>query len=219
MSGFRAVHIPGHAPGMIALYRERDGLALTSDCFYTLDPQTGIHGPPRLPHPAFNLDTEQARASIRKLAELKPSSAWPGHAEPLTRRRRRPARARGRGDLMGKRSRRRGAQDALAAPESEYRSPAGDVLVLRGAMSPATRREYAATAAGSPLSREDAWQRAAEFLFERLARALGDRRHRADHAPEGAARPLSLRHAGRAPVDPRGAARAPRRALPRARAP
>ncbi len=70
---------------------------------------------------------------------------------------------------MGKRSRRRGAQDALAAPESEYRSAAGDVLVLRGAMSPATRREYAGAAAGAPLSREDAWQRAVEFLFERLA--------------------------------------------------
>jgi hypothetical protein len=70
---------------------------------------------------------------------------------------------------MGKRSRRRGAQDAPAAPESEYRSPAGDLLVLRGALSPATRLEYAAAAAGSPLSREDAWQRAAEFLFERLA--------------------------------------------------
>jgi hypothetical protein len=36
-------------------------------------------------------------------------------------------------------------------------------------MTPATRREYAAAAAGSPLSREDAWQRAVEFLFERLA--------------------------------------------------
>jgi hypothetical protein len=70
---------------------------------------------------------------------------------------------------MGKRSRRRGAQDALAAPASEYRSPSGDLLVLRGALSPATRREYAAAAAGSPLSQEDAWQRAAEFLFERLA--------------------------------------------------
>jgi hypothetical protein len=70
---------------------------------------------------------------------------------------------------MGKRSRRRGAADALSAPESEYRSPGGDVLVLRGAMTPATRREYAAAAGGSPLSREDAWQRAVEFLFERLA--------------------------------------------------
>jgi hypothetical protein len=69
---------------------------------------------------------------------------------------------------MGKRSRRRGAEQ-LSAPESAYRGPEGDVLVLRGAMSPATRREYAAALAGSPLSREDAWQRAVEFLFERLA--------------------------------------------------
>jgi hypothetical protein len=70
---------------------------------------------------------------------------------------------------MGKRARRRGAQDAPAAPESEYRGPGGDLLVLRGAMSPATRREYAGAAGGSPLSREDAWQRGVEFLFERLA--------------------------------------------------
>ena len=84
VSGFRVVHLPGHAPGLIALYRERDGLALTTDCFYTLDPQTGIHGQPRVAAAAFNLDTEQARASIRKLAALAPSAAWPGHAEPLT---------------------------------------------------------------------------------------------------------------------------------------
>jgi hypothetical protein len=70
---------------------------------------------------------------------------------------------------MGKRSRRRGAADALRAPESPYSGPDGSVLVLRGAMTPATRREYAEVLAGSPLSREDAWQRAVEFLFERLA--------------------------------------------------
>src|SRR6187551_190804 len=69
---------------------------------------------------------------------------------------------------MGKRSRRRGRDD-LAAPTTEYRDPDGNVLELRGAMSPATRRRYAEVAAGSPLSREDAWQRAVEFLFERLA--------------------------------------------------
>jgi hypothetical protein len=69
---------------------------------------------------------------------------------------------------MGKRGRRRGAE-RLKAPDSEYRSPDGAVLVLRGAMSPATRREYAAAMGGSPLSREDAWHRGVEFLFERLA--------------------------------------------------
>ena len=70
---------------------------------------------------------------------------------------------------MGKRARRRGAEQALRAPDSEYRSADGDLLTLRGAMTPATRREYAAAMAGSPLSREDAWQRGVEFLFERLA--------------------------------------------------
>jgi len=84
VGGFRVVHLPGHAPGLIGLYRERDGVALVSDAFYTLDIQTGLHGAPRVAHPAFNADTEQARASIRKLAALTPTAAWPGHAEPLT---------------------------------------------------------------------------------------------------------------------------------------
>jgi hydroxyacylglutathione hydrolase len=84
VAGFEVVGIPGHAPGMIALWRATDRLALTSDCFYTLDPQTGRHGPPRLAHDGFNFDTEQARASIRKLAALEPAAAWPGHAKPVT---------------------------------------------------------------------------------------------------------------------------------------
>jgi hypothetical protein len=67
---------------------------------------------------------------------------------------------------MAKRARKR---DRPRAPESEYRDPDGNLLVLRGAMTPGTRREYAAASAGSPLSREDAWHRAVEFLFERLA--------------------------------------------------
>jgi glyoxylase-like metal-dependent hydrolase (beta-lactamase superfamily II) len=69
---------------MIALFRERDRLLLCSDLVYTLDVQTGRSGPPRLPLDAFNLDTEQARASVRKVIALAPSAAWPGHAEPLT---------------------------------------------------------------------------------------------------------------------------------------
>jgi hydroxyacylglutathione hydrolase len=84
VSGFKVVHIPGHSPGQIALWRESDRVALTADCFYTLDPGTGRHGPPRVPLHGFNLDTEQARASIRKIAALEPSAAWPGHADPVT---------------------------------------------------------------------------------------------------------------------------------------
>ncbi len=83
VAGFRVIHLPGHAPGLIGLFRESDRLALASDCFYTLDPQTGIKGEPRVPHAAFNLDPEQTRASMRKLAALEPSSAWAGHADPI----------------------------------------------------------------------------------------------------------------------------------------
>jgi hydroxyacylglutathione hydrolase len=84
VAGFRVVHLPGHAPGLIGLWREADRLALVSDCFYTLDPQSGVPGRARVPHPAFNHDTEQARASMRKLAAMEPAAAWPGHANPLT---------------------------------------------------------------------------------------------------------------------------------------
>jgi hypothetical protein len=59
-------------------------------------------------------------------------------------------------------------KDRLKAPESEYRDADGSVLVLRGAMTPATRLQYAEVAKGNILSREDAWQRSVEFLFERL---------------------------------------------------
>jgi hypothetical protein len=69
---------------------------------------------------------------------------------------------------MGKRARRRGAAEKLVAAESSYTSPGGDELVLRGAMTPKTRSQYTAVLHGG-LQQEDAWQRAVEFLFERLA--------------------------------------------------
>ena len=70
---------------------------------------------------------------------------------------------------MGKRSRARGRAEKLTAPESEYASPEGDVLVLRGSLTAKTRRQYHDVLHGNVLSQEDAWQRATELLFERLA--------------------------------------------------
>lgn len=83
LQGFQVIGVPGHSPGQIALWRERDRLALVSDCFYTVDPRTGFKAKPRVAHEAFNLDTDAARASIRKLAALDPAAAWPGHADPI----------------------------------------------------------------------------------------------------------------------------------------
>jgi glyoxylase-like metal-dependent hydrolase (beta-lactamase superfamily II)/predicted ester cyclase len=84
VAGFRVIELPGHAPGLIGLFRESDRLALVSDCFYTLDPQTGRKGAARVPHPAFDADVDTARASIRKLADIEPAIAWAGHADPVT---------------------------------------------------------------------------------------------------------------------------------------
>jgi hydroxyacylglutathione hydrolase len=84
VAGFKVVDLPGHAPGLIGLWRESDRLALSSDTFYTLNPQTGQKSAARIPHPAFNWDTDKARASIRKLAEMEPAAAWPGHADAVT---------------------------------------------------------------------------------------------------------------------------------------
>jgi glyoxylase-like metal-dependent hydrolase (beta-lactamase superfamily II)/ketosteroid isomerase-like protein len=83
VAGFKVVEIPGHAPGQIALWRESDRLALSSDCFYTLE-IWGRDCEPRLPIETYNYDTEQARASIRKLAALEPAIVWPGHAKPVS---------------------------------------------------------------------------------------------------------------------------------------
>ncbi|HEX8121393.1 MAG TPA: hypothetical protein VF549_09030 [Solirubrobacteraceae bacterium] len=65
---------------------------------------------------------------------------------------------------MGRRSRQR---EKVAAPTSSYASD-GRELVLRGSLTPATRREYASLVGGGS-TREDTWHRAVEFLFERLA--------------------------------------------------
>jgi glyoxylase-like metal-dependent hydrolase (beta-lactamase superfamily II) len=83
VAGFRVIDLPGHAPGLIALWREADRLALVSDLFYTFD-MWGRGCAPRLPEEMYNYDTSQARESIRKLAEMEPAAAWPGHAKPIT---------------------------------------------------------------------------------------------------------------------------------------
>jgi hypothetical protein len=60
-------------------------------------------------------------------------------------------------------------QSRLRAAASDYADADGNVLTLRGSLTAGSRQQYARALAGNPLSREDAWQRAVELLFERLA--------------------------------------------------
>lgn len=66
---------------------------------------------------------------------------------------------------MGKRNRGVGR---ISAPTTDYRDADGNVLTLRGSMSPLTRRKYASTLHDQRRTTDDSWHRAVEFLFERL---------------------------------------------------
>ena len=73
---------------------------------------------------------------------------------------------------MGRRGRRRddGGLPAgqLPAPTEVYRDSDGNQLELRGALTLKARGQYADVLAGGH-HQDDAWQRATEWLFERLA--------------------------------------------------
>jgi hydroxyacylglutathione hydrolase len=82
VAGFQVIDLPGHAPGLIGLWRESDRVAIVTDCFYLTD-MYGRPVPAQVPEPAYNFDTDQARASIAKLAALDPAVCLPGHLGPL----------------------------------------------------------------------------------------------------------------------------------------
>jgi hydroxyacylglutathione hydrolase len=86
VAGFKVLHFPGHAPGLIALWRESDRVALVSDVVYLVDSARLKPLPPgeaSVPHPAFAWNHQEAKRSVRRLAELEPLVVGTGHDEPL----------------------------------------------------------------------------------------------------------------------------------------
>lgn len=73
--GARVVGVPGHTPGSIAIYVPSRGLLFTGDAVATVDgaPICGV----------FNIDTQEARASFRNVAELEFDVACVGHGAPV----------------------------------------------------------------------------------------------------------------------------------------
>jgi hydroxyacylglutathione hydrolase len=85
-AGFRALHLPGHAPGLIGLWRESDRVAIVSDVVYFVDSarlRPLPEGEASVPHPAWAWDHAKAKESVRRLATLEPKLVCAGHEGPL----------------------------------------------------------------------------------------------------------------------------------------
>lgn len=74
--GLTVVHAPGHTPGHIALYARERSTLFAGDAFFNT---FGLN----LPVASSTHDMAQAKASIRRLAELDFDYALPGHGAPI----------------------------------------------------------------------------------------------------------------------------------------
>ena len=176
VAGFKVVHLPGHAPGLIGAVARVRPPGADQRLLLHARPADRAQGPAARPARRRSTRTPSRRgrrsASSRRWSR---ASAWPGHADPLTRRREGPA-AEGRGDRpSGGRwwagGRAGGADGAAAGAGGRVRRPrtASSARAARRADAAHAARRTPSVLAGSPLTQEDAWQRAVEFLFERLA--------------------------------------------------
>ena len=82
MAGFTVLETPGHTPGHVSFWRERDRVLIAGDVLANMNLNTGVTG---LHEPlAFATpDPARNRASARRLAELRPALACFGHGPPL----------------------------------------------------------------------------------------------------------------------------------------
>lgn len=85
---WRWLHTPGHTPGHVSLFRERDRVLIAGDAFTTVKQESAVavlsqdkevHGPPSY----FTMDWQTAWQSVKKLESLKPSVVATGHGQPL----------------------------------------------------------------------------------------------------------------------------------------
>ncbi|WP_025025600.1 MBL fold metallo-hydrolase [Caldalkalibacillus mannanilyticus] len=85
---FKWIHTPGHTPGHISLFREKDRALIVGDAFVTvkqeylykvITQEQEISGPPRY----LTTDWKAAKESVSRLAALKPTVAVTGHGLPM----------------------------------------------------------------------------------------------------------------------------------------
>ena len=79
----QVIATPGHTHGHVALHFERHGVLFAGDALCTRNPFTGRDGPQLMP-PAVTASTEQALASLERIADVEASHLLVGHGEPWT---------------------------------------------------------------------------------------------------------------------------------------
>ena len=88
MPGWRWIHTPGHTPGHISLWRERDRTILAGDAFITTNQESAyavavqaeeMHGPPKY----FTSDWTAAKSSVQRLTALEPDVVITGHGRAM----------------------------------------------------------------------------------------------------------------------------------------
>ncbi|CAM3748878.1 MULTISPECIES: MBL fold metallo-hydrolase [Paenibacillus] len=86
---WRWIPTPGHSPGHISLFRERDRTLIAGDAIITVQQESALavisqekelHGPPMY----FTPDWDAARESVRRLEALNPALAVTGHGVPMS---------------------------------------------------------------------------------------------------------------------------------------
>jgi glyoxylase-like metal-dependent hydrolase (beta-lactamase superfamily II) len=85
---WRWLHTPGHTAGHVSLFREQDRTLIVGDAFCTTKAESflsvatqrpELHGPPAY----FTTNWTAARASVERLAALRPAIVAPGHGAPM----------------------------------------------------------------------------------------------------------------------------------------
>ncbi|WLD92787.1 MBL fold metallo-hydrolase [Alkalihalobacillus sp. AL-G] len=89
LSDWKWIHTPGHTPGHISLFREKDQTLIAGDAFVTVDQESlykvmtqkkEINGPPAY----FTMDWDEAKVSVQTLRDLQPELAITGHGVPMS---------------------------------------------------------------------------------------------------------------------------------------
>lgn len=88
LPGWRWIHTPGHTDGHVSFFRDEDRTLIVGDAFCTTKQESFLavaeqrpemHGPPAY----YTPDWDAARASVQKLAALRPHILAPSHGLPM----------------------------------------------------------------------------------------------------------------------------------------